>query len=82
MSGHAHAGTLAFEFSSNAGPIIVNCGATHRLGSRWAEVCRATAAHSTATLNDMGFDAAHLKEGFSTWEAKGGPVAFPPEHKS
>ncbi|KEJ90980.1 rhodanese-like domain-containing protein [Sulfitobacter donghicola] len=31
-------------------------------------------AISTATLQDMGFDAAHLKEGFSTWEAAGGPV--------
>ena len=39
-------------------------------------------ALTTATLNDMGFDAAHLKEGFSTWEAHGGPVEFPPEHKS
>ncbi len=34
-------------------------------------------ALSVATLQDMGFDAAHLKEGFSTWEAQGGPVAFP-----
>jgi hypothetical protein len=25
----------------------------------------------------MGFDAAHLKEGFSTWEKQGGPVEFP-----
>ncbi|WP_299402594.1 rhodanese-like domain-containing protein [uncultured Roseobacter sp.] len=34
-------------------------------------------ALTTATLQDMGFDAAHLKEGFSTWEKQGGPVAFP-----
>lgn len=34
-------------------------------------------ALSVATLQDMGFDAAHLKEGYSTWEAQGGPVAFP-----
>jgi rhodanese-related sulfurtransferase len=39
-------------------------------------------ALTTATLNDMGFDSAHLKEGFSTWEEKGGPVEFPPERKS
>ncbi|MCR9127636.1 MAG: rhodanese-like domain-containing protein [Rhodobacteraceae bacterium] len=32
-------------------------------------------ALTTATLQDMGFDAAHLKEGFSTWEQHGGPVA-------
>lgn len=34
-------------------------------------------AITTATLQDMGFEAAHLKEGFSTWEKQGGPVAFP-----
>lgn len=31
-------------------------------------------AISVATLQDMGFDAAHLKDGFSTWEKAGGPV--------
>lgn len=31
-------------------------------------------ALTTATLQDMGFDAAHLKEGFSTWAEQGGPV--------
>lgn len=31
-------------------------------------------ALTVATLNDMGFNAAHLKEGFSNWEAQGGPV--------
>ena len=38
-------------------------------------------ALTTATLNDMGFEAAHLKEGFSTWEKQGGPVEFLPERK-
>ncbi|MEO9819483.1 MAG: rhodanese-like domain-containing protein [Paracoccaceae bacterium] len=38
-------------------------------------------ALTTATLQDMGFKAAHLKEGFSTWEKQGGPVEFP-EKKS
>lgn len=33
-------------------------------------------ALSVATLQDMGFEAAHLKEGFSTWEKQGGPVEF------
>lgn len=32
-------------------------------------------AITVATLQDMGFEAAHLKEGFSTWAAQGGPVA-------
>ena len=31
-------------------------------------------AISVATLQDMGFEAAHIKEGFSTWEKSGGPV--------
>lgn len=31
-------------------------------------------ALTVATLQDMGFDAAHLREGFSTWEEQGGPV--------
>ena len=31
-------------------------------------------ALTVATLQDMGFDAAHLREGFSTWEKQGGPV--------
>ena len=34
-------------------------------------------ALTVATLNDMGFDAAHLKDGFSTWEENGGPVKYP-----
>lgn len=31
-------------------------------------------AISVATLQDMGFDAAHLKDGFSGWEKAGGPI--------
>lgn len=31
-------------------------------------------ALTVATLQDMGFPAAHLREGFSTWENQGGPV--------
>ena len=31
-------------------------------------------ALTVATLNDMGFDASHLKEGFSAWEKAGGPI--------
>ena len=32
-------------------------------------------ALTVATLQEMGFEAAHLREGFSTWEDHGGPVA-------
>lgn len=31
-------------------------------------------ALTVATLKDMGFDAAHLKDGFADWMEKGGPV--------
>jgi rhodanese-related sulfurtransferase len=31
-------------------------------------------ALTVATLNDMGFACAHLRDGFGTWEASGGPV--------
>lgn len=34
-------------------------------------------ALTVATLRDMGFEAAHLREGFATWEEKGGPVERP-----
>ncbi len=34
-------------------------------------------ALTVATLQDMGFDAAHLREGYSTWEGQGGPVERP-----
>ena len=34
-------------------------------------------ALTVATLQDMGFEAAHLKDGFSSWEKHGGPVVFP-----
>lgn len=34
-------------------------------------------ALTVATLQDMGFEAAHLREGFSTWKDHGGPVEMP-----
>jgi rhodanese-related sulfurtransferase len=38
-------------------------------------------ALAVATLQDMGFEAAHLRDGFSGWAESGGPVAFPvPNH--
>jgi uncharacterized heparinase superfamily protein len=49
----AHAGCLAFEFSSGTHRIVVNCGAAiDAKHVRWDSVLRATAAHSTATLAD------------------------------
>ena len=39
-------------------------------------------AITTATLQDMGFEAAHLKEGFLTWAEQSGPVEVPEPKKS
>lgn len=48
----ACAGSLAFEFSSGENEIVVNCGAPGDEDSEWHIVSRATAAHSTLTIND------------------------------
>lgn len=34
-------------------------------------------ALTVATLQDMGFVAAHLKDGFSGWKVAGGPIEMP-----
>jgi rhodanese-related sulfurtransferase len=34
-------------------------------------------ALTVATLQDMGFEAAHLKDGFTSWVEEGGPVEMP-----
>lgn len=34
-------------------------------------------ALTVATLNEMGFDAAHIKDGFSGWEKAGGSIEKP-----
>lgn len=34
-------------------------------------------ALTVATLQDMGFPAAHLKDGFKSWKEEDGPIEFP-----
>jgi len=51
-STRAHAGCLAFEFSSGVNRIVVNCGAEKDASARWNGALRATAAHSTVTVAD------------------------------
>ena len=45
-------------------------------GKRYVFHCASgwRSALTVATLQDMGFDAAHLKDGFSSWVEMGGPV--------
>jgi uncharacterized heparinase superfamily protein len=52
LSHEAHAGTLSFEFSHGRNRIVVNCGMPFSNLDAWRPVARATAAHSTATLNE------------------------------
>ena len=52
LDDRAHAGCLAFEASHGRDRLIVNCGASHRLGGTWHRSMRATAAHSTVTVAD------------------------------
>jgi uncharacterized heparinase superfamily protein len=50
----AHAGCLAFEFSSpNQNLIVINCGMPATAREDWRALARTTAAHSTVTFNDQ-----------------------------
>ena len=60
----AHAGFLAFEFSSGDSRIVVNCGADGIAHRSWNAALRATAAHSTATVGDVS-SAGVLPQGFA-----------------
>jgi rhodanese-related sulfurtransferase len=50
-------------------------------GKRYVFHCASgwRSALTVATLQDMGFEAAHLREGFSGWEKAGGPIG-PVDH--
>ncbi|MGO4564329.1 heparinase II/III family protein [Rhizobium sp. 2YAF20] len=52
LSRTAHAGCLAFEMSSGKHRIVINAGSPKFAGGRYVQMARATAAHSTVTLND------------------------------
>ena len=64
FSTQAHASCLAFEMSSAAQRIVVNCGAGGNLHRSWGPALRATAAHSTLTLADTS-SAAILPQGWA-----------------
>ncbi|GIT90959.1 hypothetical protein JANAI62_14140 [Jannaschia pagri] len=50
VSGSAHASTLAFELTSGNCPVIVNCGPGGAFGPDWHRAGRATASHSTVSI--------------------------------
>ena len=49
---HGHAGTLSLEISVGKERLITNCGAWRGPGAQWRQVLRASAAHSTLTVDD------------------------------
>jgi uncharacterized heparinase superfamily protein len=52
LSHEAHAGCLSLELSSQHHRIVVNCGLPATNRESWRQLARATAAHSTVTVND------------------------------
>jgi uncharacterized heparinase superfamily protein len=48
---NGHASTLAFEMTSGRRPFIVNCGSGARFGADWRRAGRATASHSTLSID-------------------------------
>ncbi|MEM7490666.1 MAG: heparinase II/III family protein [Pseudomonadota bacterium] len=51
VSGSAGASTLAFELTSGEAPVVVNCGPGGAFGPDWHRAGRATASHSTLSLD-------------------------------
>lgn len=49
----AHASTLALEITSGRRPLVVSCGPGQDFGPRWRRAARATASHSTLSLDDV-----------------------------
>ncbi len=58
----AHGGTLSFEMSVEGQRMIVNCGAHGGGDDGWHDAMRATAAHSTAVIDDCNM-LEHLEDG-------------------
>ncbi len=57
----AHASTLAFELTSGRRPVIVSCGSGTRFGGDWRRAGRATASHSTLSIE--GYSSSRLVPG-------------------
>ncbi|MFC6491154.1 heparinase II/III family protein, partial [Nitratireductor sp. GCM10026969] len=67
LSNFAHAGCLSFELSSGRHQFIVNCGIDNYGDEAFRPLARATAAHSTATLNDTSQARFALPAGWDDW---------------
>jgi uncharacterized heparinase superfamily protein len=75
LSAEAHAGCLSFELSARAQRIVVNCGLPETGRGNWRHLARATAAHSTVTLNETSscqfLDTNLIRRLFGTLIARG-----------
>lgn len=67
LSCMAHAGCLSFELSSGRHQFIVNCGTDAFGAEAFRPLARATAAHSTATLDDTSQARFALPAGWDGW---------------
>ncbi|WP_309082701.1 heparinase II/III family protein [Chelativorans sp.] len=67
LSNMAHAGCLSFELSSGRHQFVVNCGVDSFGAEAFRPLARATAAHSTATVNDTSQARFALPAGWGEW---------------
>lgn len=83
FSREAHAGCLAFEFSSAGQRMVINCGAPDPSRVALREAARATAAHSTLVINDISSArfAAPTSAAGSAGQILSGPVKVTVERK-
>jgi len=61
----AHAGSLSLEVSDGRDRLIVNCGAAPQSGVEWRMAQRATAAHSTAMIEETNSSALTTRGGIA-----------------
>ena len=78
VSNAAHAGCLSFELSSGRNLFIVNSGVDTYGQQDFRPLSRATAAHSTATVNDTS--SARFSGGFKVNDQLGTPLLGGPAH--
>src|SRR5690606_13769566 len=67
LSNMANAGCLSFELSSGRHQFIVNCGIDSFGAAAFRPLARATAAHTTATVNDTSQARFALPAGWDDW---------------
>jgi uncharacterized heparinase superfamily protein len=78
VSNAAHAGCLSFEMSSGRQHFIVNCGVDTWGAQDFRPLARATAAHSTATLNDTS--SARFNHNLKVNDQSGSPLIGGPRN--